>query len=518
MVANESTGDAIKPPEPFLWMRFFHFALVLAPPIFLISLLARYQIDLPVWDQWPQVDLLDKLFQGQLTFADIWRQHNEHRQPFPRLIMLGLAYLSHWNMSWELLFNMLAGAACFGVFGYQVLRTLKACGHPVALWIFPTLSLLIFSVAQFENAFWGFSINIYLHLLCVLAAIVLLANPVFSWPRFIGALLLAIVATYSAPTAFIIWPLGALLLLSVHFPRPNMGSTPVVLWLLVGITALVVYFIDFAIPAPLERVRFYREPVAYAHFVLNYLGAPLLRNEYAVAAGLIGLCAFFYIPWRLFRARAVSLPQLAPYLAIGFFVIGAALLAGVGRLGHGNGLDSRYVSVSLWFWAAILVLSHLWLTTSVTSHQRKVSGMAGELAILAAAMLMSSDILGLGWRFTGQPYWPWFGLICLGFVSYPVFTRNAADRIAITTRVKLFLVLMMSVLIAENSLREGGGEAIWYQHHYLGEPRNQVMSSMNPATCPDAPLMLFSPEFLPEQTRERLIVLARHKLAAYREH
>jgi hypothetical protein len=517
MAVNESNNIAqMSSNVSVFWLRLFHFALILAPPIYLIFLLARYQIDLPVWDQWPQVDLLDKLFQGQLTFADIWRQHNEHRQPFPRMIMLGLAYASHWNMAWELLFNLLAGAACFAVFGYQVIKTLKVTNTPIAMWLFPALSLLIFSVAQYENWFWGFAINIYLHLICVLGTIVLLSHPVFGWYRFLAAMLLAIVATYSAPTAFFIWPLGALLLFSVHYSKKRIWLIAVVLWLLIGIALLGIYFKDFVTPAHLEQTRFYREPIAYTHFVLNYVGAPLLRTEYSYIVGLVGLFAFCFIPWRLLRTNIVTLPQLAPFLAICFFVVGAALLAGVGRVGHGDGLDSRYVSVSLWFWAAILVMGHLLFIRGEPAPP--VSWIKwGEFLILSTTIIILLDIIGIGWRLTGQPYWPWLGLLCLGFVSFLHFNLKLAEQHARFSLIGLFLALFASVLIAENSLRNGKDEAIWSQHHHYGEAREKAISSGEPAFCPDAPLITLSPEFPPERTRSRLAVLVRHKLAAYRD-
>lgn len=505
--------DAMKPGISPTWLRLFHFALVLAPPLFLVSLLARYQIDLPVWDQWPQVDLLGKMFEARLTFADIWLQHNEHRQPFPRLIMLGMAYLSHWNMSWELVFNLLTGTACFALFGHQVLKTLKEGGHPLAIWLFPTLSLLIFSLSQFENWFWGFAINVYLHLFCLLGAVVLLSHPVFGWPRFIAALLLAIFATYSAPTAFFIWPLGVALLLVVHMPRLKTSTMPLVLWLVIGVESLGFYFIDFKTPIHLQRTGFYREPLAYAHFVLNYLGAPVLRGEYSFLAGLAGLFAFGHLALSLVRDKAASLRQIAPYLAIGLFVVAAAMLAGIGRVG-GDSLASRYVSISLWFWAAILVLTHLRVVTAEGSRATTL-GSAGMLFILAAATLLALDVLGIAWRFQDHPYWLWLGLASLGLAGCLAIARKRSPQAA--HPIVLFLALFTSMLITKNSLENGREEAIWYQHHHLESARNEILSSSRAAFSPDTPLKVLSPEFPAQQTRARLEVLERHKLAAYRQ-
>src|SRR5262245_35820129 len=69
-----------------------HWEKVLAafPFLILIWAVARYSIDVPFLDQWDLVPLIDKMYQGQLTFHDLWMQFNEHRILFPKIIMLGL--------------------------------------------------------------------------------------------------------------------------------------------------------------------------------------------------------------------------------------------------------------------------------------------------------------------------------------------------------------------------------------------------------------------------------------------
>jgi len=68
--------------------------LALVPLAFLLCVVARYAVPVPYWDQWEFVPLLEKTYHGQLTFHDLWAQHNEHRILFPRIIMLALAHLT----------------------------------------------------------------------------------------------------------------------------------------------------------------------------------------------------------------------------------------------------------------------------------------------------------------------------------------------------------------------------------------------------------------------------------------
>ena len=65
--------------------------LALLPLAFLIWVVVQYAVVVPYLDQWELVPLLEKTYHGELTFHDLWAQHNEHRLIFPQIIMLLLA-------------------------------------------------------------------------------------------------------------------------------------------------------------------------------------------------------------------------------------------------------------------------------------------------------------------------------------------------------------------------------------------------------------------------------------------
>src|SRR6185503_3278270 len=82
-------------------LRYGNWLLALGPLAVLIWVVSRYSVDVPFYDQWEFLPLLDKMYQEQLTFGDLWAQFNEHRIFFPKLLMLGLARLTHWNIRCE---------------------------------------------------------------------------------------------------------------------------------------------------------------------------------------------------------------------------------------------------------------------------------------------------------------------------------------------------------------------------------------------------------------------------------
>ena len=80
------------------------YAAALAIPAgVVLALVLRHGVNVPFWDQWELVGLLAAASDGTLTWAEIFRQHNEHRMVFPKIIMLALAALTGWNVVGEML-------------------------------------------------------------------------------------------------------------------------------------------------------------------------------------------------------------------------------------------------------------------------------------------------------------------------------------------------------------------------------------------------------------------------------
>lgn len=186
--------------------------LVLLPIVFLIYFVAQYKVDVPYWDQWEIASLLNKSFEGTLAFGDLWKQHNEHRPLFPLIIMLVLARLSNWNISYELAVNILLGIGIFSVFIYQLGKTDKSIGNRRVYWPVPIISLFIFCLPQYENWLWGWQIQVFLNVLAAIVGIVLLAGYAHKWLGFMLALFMGVIATYSFANGLVYWPVGLLML------------------------------------------------------------------------------------------------------------------------------------------------------------------------------------------------------------------------------------------------------------------------------------------------------------------
>ncbi len=340
--------------------------MALIPLVFLIGMVVKYAVNVPFLDQWELVPLLEKSYQGTLTFYDLWAQHNEHRLFFPQIMMLLLARLTHWNIRYELAVNIILALGIFAVLIRQVKiteRKLKVVRLP---WAIPAISLIVFSVSQYQNWLWGWQLQMFLSLLAAVCSIVLLANGGFCWRRFAAAALLGIVANYSFASGALIWPIGLLLLLVVTagFPqrRAAIGG-----WIGVGTLTLAAYYYHYQKPEEHPAISLvFKMPLAYAGYVFKYLGGMCAQglagntSGDAVVALIIGLAvtiATGWAGWTLLRKKIADLGILLPYFGLSLYSVGSSLVTGLGRLGIGNNeaLVSRYCTMTVPLWVSLVV-------------------------------------------------------------------------------------------------------------------------------------------------------------------
>jgi hypothetical protein len=358
--------------------------VALVPLFILIWIVARHSVDVPFHDQWQLVPLLEKMYQGNLTFHDLWAQHHEHRLIFPRLIMLLLARLTHWNIRCEMGVNILLALGIFTAFVHQVKITERRLAIGRLPWAVPAISLVVFSLSQFENWLWGWQLQMFLNLLAVLGGVVLLANNNFSWRRFIVGALLGIVATYSFASGLLFWIIGLVILFVVTTGKKE--RRPAVLaWLAISALVFWSYVYHYQKPAEHPALNFiYQSPLAYAAYLLKYFGGICAQyvgggessdSAIAFVFGLAGMAAFSWAGVALVHRKIADARTLLPYFAMSLYSIGSALITGVGRLGFGSNqaLASRYCTMVTPFWITLVV----WLI--LLRHDRSSSVNTGSV-------------------------------------------------------------------------------------------------------------------------------------------
>jgi len=377
--------------------RALFFALALLPLVLLIVNVIRFCVDVPFWDQWNFVPLLGKSFEGEISFLDLWALHNEHRLFFPRLIMLGFAHLSGYDISWELALTIVLAAAIFVLVLRRARKVFSLLGLQ-GFWIAPALSLLAFSLHQGENWVWGWQIQVFLNVLAVAAGLLFLTSPGFNWGKFFGGAVCGVVATYSFANGLAYWPLALLGLAGGAYSGLRKKKKALTAW--VSLTALVYvsYFFRFRPGSPSGEPMHYfaTHPLEYVQYILKYLGAAIITyQKYALYFGLLCLILFGWTVRSFLRRYRNALTAMSPLLLMGTYSLACAALTGIGRVGFGamQATSYRYVTFSNLIWFAILVFLAVQLGDVGTAAKSKRAARVKRIA-LGAIIIITLVLVG----------------------------------------------------------------------------------------------------------------------------
>ncbi len=329
------------------------FFLSLLPPIYLLTSILRWGVNVPYWDQWVFIPFLEKSYQGTLTVSDILQPHNEHYLIFPKIFMLILARWSHWNITYELIANF-----CFslGIFASLIFETRALFKSTTNIsWLLPILSLFVFSLSQWENWSWGWQIQIFMNVLALLGGIGLLARPAFKWSYFGLALISGVVASFSFASGVLFWFVG-LPVLFFNYRTHRHFWLSAMIWVAATIMVVIVYAnrsVQLAPVSPTPTTLF-DAGLNYAQYMLIYLGAPIIEynQQAALLLGMLGLAAFVALSGWVIRIERHISARLMAFMAIGLYAIGVAALTAIARssLGLAQALSSRYTTISSLLW------------------------------------------------------------------------------------------------------------------------------------------------------------------------
>jgi hypothetical protein len=346
-------------------------------------------------DQWDDVGLIGHAFSGTLHFSMLWTQHNENRIFFPNLIVLALAYTTHYNVETE---EYLSALMLFGA------TALVVCAHkrrsPQRRWIwYCPVAFLMLSLAQAINALWGFQMAWYLVLVMVALALFLLDDEPLPSPVFGSAIAAAVVASFSSLQGLLVWPAGLLLIYLRRRPRQL-----AVTWIGCALLAGVIYFVGFDFEA--THTSSPRSAAALTFF-LRILGDIVGENQPGVLVTLFGSVLVVTAIWVLIRfaTRERTTAGGRPYaLSLILFGLLVSALTAYGRAG----LSSAEEWIGRYSVFALFVLVGLYLavldppTTSVRKSSeddpRSVARRTGgQLHVLSDPFFtLARVIVGLG--------------------------------------------------------------------------------------------------------------------------
>jgi hypothetical protein len=324
------------------------FALV---PVAAIWFIHRYAVNVIINDQWTDIDIIRRAHSGSLSFAALWAQHNENRILFPNLIVLVLAYTTHFNIVVEDYLSLVLLSVTTGLL---IMAHKRRCPSMQWIWYFPViLSFLSFDVLA--SALFGFLFSWFLVLLALAIAIYLLDRPVLTWLALSAAVCAAVIGSFSSLQGLLIWPTGLVLL---YLRRRSMAFALV--WMGSAVTACTLYFLNFNFAASGEHDSYVLgHPLAAAKYYFFAVGdvigvrlQPAYRHSGAqVEVHAAGVLIVAIAVWAIVHGFRSGRSGASP-IGVALIVFGLLFIASItlGRLPMGESNASRYLPFEVTIW------------------------------------------------------------------------------------------------------------------------------------------------------------------------
>jgi len=375
----------------------------LVPPIRLAVLLDRFGVDVPYYDEWPLVGLLRRLREDDLLISHLAQQHSVHRVFFPRVVLLTVAHYTGWNVRWELAVNFALAVLLMAVLAVPLVQLARRTGSAAAWLLLPAMSVVIFSLAQYENWLWGWQCQIFMAAIGVCGALFLLCGAAPGFIRLFAAGALGIVASFSFANGLLVWPLGFIALVLSSRPFTGRKAWMLGVWIAIAAATLFAYFYTFEMPPRVDTAEpGWSRPANVGKCYLVYVGAAFasMNLDRAIWIGAIGLlAAAVLMAWCATRGRD-RIRTWLPGLMLMAFGLGSGVLIVAGRADYGvqQALASRYITVSNLFWIGLLTSASSVVLDRIdlVAHRRKVARQlaAALLAVCMGASSIQTDARG----------------------------------------------------------------------------------------------------------------------------
>jgi hypothetical protein len=334
------------------------FALAIIPAITLLFYIKHNAVNVPYWDQYELVPIIQQVNNDGLVFNDLWQQHNEHRIFFPRVIMLAAAVMTGWDVRYEMVISWVIAVASFILLLVLLRMYSRATGQTVTFWLPLLLSIIFFSLIQHENWLWGWQVQWYLSVFGVMLAAYGVARIISSPRSAIGLVLTmigAIIAEYSLGNGVLIWPIIIVALAYCRVGWRRLGIVSVT-----AVLSTVLYYVNYYNPpGSVSKTIALQQPIDFIGYVALYLGRPVSYSHLVtVVSGVLLGIIFVSIGVYLYKKHKERFKQGIPWFMLGSYVVAGAVLTGIARLGFGVGqaLSSRYTTLSLLLLVSVVVL------------------------------------------------------------------------------------------------------------------------------------------------------------------
>jgi hypothetical protein len=355
--------DLTEPLGRRSWPGVLAWLVYLLPFVVATGMVAYYGVNVPFADQWGLPNIFAAVAARKGVISQLLECTSVHPLLFPKLLWIGLAFATKWNVRSDLFATLFMVLPILIVCVRLVTKEKGATGWPANAAIFVS-SLLLFSFVHYDTFLSGYQLSFTLIDAAVMWAIYLLCT---SHAHPIRGLVLAwtccIVASFSSLQGMMSW-IVILPCLPVLFSTARRRAVTACGTLFLGAVCVALYFVAFTRVDAVSDHTFWRHhPATAAGFLLAVLGAPIAPGSFitvqwtALPMGACVLVLFCVGVWRMRSRWRIA----APWLSIGLYSIGFAALTALGRSEKGVPAavseGSRYFCISVLLTVAAIQLS-----------------------------------------------------------------------------------------------------------------------------------------------------------------
>lgn len=402
--ASEATGDSSATrPRLARLLYAISIAAVILPAIYIASLVRRFGVNVPLWDDWDMVPMIVDAHEGDLKFADLFAQQLEARTLIPKLLFILFTFFGRFDARDGMMFSVLVCALT--AWGLFVLLRRSGVSLVATTACFVLIVLSIFSPAQEELWLLASGFPSFMPIAFILAGLLILQTRASMLVKFVSCAALAICSTFTLA--------HGLLAFGLTFPvlfvweRPRRWFAWLVGWSMLGAAFAVIYFWGYTKP---PEVPAFAPPVPFIDYVrygLIFLGGGLVYGvrpapdklplTAATTFGVVLLVLFAAAATYVLARRRDNefLRRTVPWIVLGLYSIGCAIPASLGRVGIGvqQALDSRYVTFSMYLTIALIGLGAIFAMEARTGRRvnfaRVLGGACAALALIFAGLYVA---------------------------------------------------------------------------------------------------------------------------------
>lgn len=343
------------------------FIAVLAVPVLIewvqtVQTILRYYTPLPIWDYWRVVEDLEPL--KALHLEVLWRQHNEHRMLFPKVIFQADMLLFHGQQIFTLAISFLCYVGILAVIAWCLLTDAN---------LSPTICAGAVLLAGLLMGWHGSAQVLGVPFLLqwtLLQVMVFLALGLIAWfkqrprPAYLAASIsCAVIASYSAANGLCLWPILLLAAWILSLERRHVLTLAAA-----AAICIALFFVGYHSRGSLNLRNFVAHPGYCLGFLASYLSMPFGAAAHAspgVGLGFLSVAAFLVLFGIAVRSRLIStMPGLVLFGSYAF-TLATAVLISAGRMNltdptFGAAKAARFVTIPLVAWA-VLIAAAVWI-------------------------------------------------------------------------------------------------------------------------------------------------------------